>query len=109
MHDKYDLDSKIQMLFDYIDGEIVSYGELFGDTSGGEMRGEEGKVKEAVFCKIKDVKTDKGTTYTIVISAYTIYKDDEEYLGVDGLSIRNEDLFDKDSENPDAELTLSYD
>jgi len=86
----HDLDKEIDEFFEFIDGEIVSYDEPEGHEGGYKMK--EGEYTEKkLYGEIDNIKTDKGKTYSIGYQSYSIYKSNEEYVGVRIVNIRDED------------------
>lgn len=101
MQNQYVLEEQIQELFAFIDEEIVSYDEPRGSVSGGVSTEVDGIVEKAVWGEIRNVVTEDGVVYQITLSGYVIYKEDENNIGLDYLSVRNVDLFNYyKSENP---------
>ena len=66
-----DIDKQIEDMFNFIDGNIVSTGEILAGYSGGSTSAERGDIKTLYSGSIYDVTTDKGKTYFITI--YGIY------------------------------------
>lgn len=98
---EFDLENEIQVLFDFVDGEIVSYDEPSGNAGGGEIA-PEGIVQKGVGGRIENIVTDKGTVYRISFKGYVIFEEDKGSIGICNLGIRNEALFDYyKGRNPD--------
>lgn len=104
------LDSEIDGLFDFVDGDIISYDEDFPAARGGFIDDLEGWVKEEITTRILDIKTSNGESYEINYSFYTKYKDHPEKLGITFFRIRTSDA-EYDLETgfpPDAIYTIEY-
>ena len=84
----YDLDSQIEEAFAFIDGEILSYDEPKGQATGSQVENGEW-VKRKLSGKIKNIKTDKGQTYEIVIKYFAIEKNNPDKVGCSGILINN--------------------
>ena len=85
----HDLDKEIDEFFEFIDGEIVSYDEPEGYEGGYTM--EYGKYKEKELQgKIKNIKTNKDEKYRIRIHIYQIHENDKDKVGVDYISVLDE-------------------
>ena len=75
------LKPEIQNLFDYFDGEIISYDEIETRSGPAKTTAEDGPVIFSYCAIIGNVITDKGTNYSISCKGYTIYKDHPELVG----------------------------
>ena len=80
------IDNKIDEVFDFIDGEIVTYKEVNGSCGGGKARDDEW-VEESFVGYIYGIKTDTGREYTISYGGYLVDKDDTDNIGVSGFRI----------------------
>ena len=80
------IDNKIDEVFDFIDGEIVTYKEVNGSCGGGKARDGEW-VEESFVGYIYGIKTDTGREYTISYGGYLVDKDDTDNIGVSGFRI----------------------
>lgn len=82
-----DFDKQIDKAFEYINGNIISYDDYIPSCSSTAY--DEGKLVEAFFSpRIKNIKTDAKRTYKIVINLYTTYDKDEERVGINSLTVR---------------------
>ena len=75
------LKPEIQNFYDYIDGEIVSYGEINLFSGPAKSTEEDGAVIYSYGATIGDIITDNGNEYAIDCRGYTIYKDHPELVG----------------------------
>ena len=74
---------EIESAFEFIDGEIISYKDPFPMTVGAQKAKSYG-------ARIDDVKTDKGTTYTISFNGEFRNDNDKSVEGVRYIKIINE-------------------
>jgi len=88
-----DLDQKINDAFNLFDGKIVSYNDPFGSACGSSERKDTGAT-------IENIKTDKGTEYSIAIKAWLTNNKEPEKIGVYVLVVKNETQM---SNNGDSE------
>lgn len=96
-----DLDSEIKKVFDFIDGNIISYGEPRGGYSGGRSTEQDGTVEERISGYIDDIKTDTGKTYSINFEGYYMNKYLPETIGVWSISVCDEDVFNYENAYPE--------
>ena len=80
---KKNIEKEIESAFAFIDGEIVSYDEPFPMTVGSQKAKSYG-------ARIDNVKTDKGTTYTISFHGEFRNENDKSVEGVRYIKIINE-------------------
>ncbi len=103
-----ELESEIQELFAFIDGEIVSYDEPKVNIGSGKTDYGQGVVEQSMGGIINNIKTDTGKTYFLVFGCHTVDKERPEYVGVTNMSIRNSALYDADMEYPnEAEYKIN--
>lgn len=105
---KPELDKQIHSFLNFIDGEIVSYSEPFGERGGGEVRDGE-TVYQELYGSISNIQTDIGKNYRIDHSAIFINKNNPDNLGVYYMRIQDVDLIESDGGNPaDREISIYY-
>ena len=105
---KPELDEQIYSFLNFIDGEIVSYSEPFGERGGGEYRYGE-TVYQELYGSISNIQTDTGKNYRITHNAIFINKKNPDNLGVYYMRIQDVDLVESDSGNPeDREIEIYY-
>ena len=75
------IDNKIDEVFDFIDGEIVTYKEVNGSCGGGKARDGEW-VEESFVGYIYGIKTDTGREYTISYGGCMVDKNDSDNIGI---------------------------
>lgn len=103
-----ELESEIQELFAFIDGEIISYDEPKTNVGFGKTESGQGVVEQSMSGITKNIKTDTGKTYFLVFGSHTVFKDHPEYVGITNISIRDSELYDADMEYPNiAEYKIS--
>lgn len=105
---KPELDEQIYSFLNFIDGEIVSYSEPFGERGGGEVRDGE-TVYQELYGSISNIQTDTGKNYRITHNAIFINKNNPDNLGVYYMRIQDVDLIESDGGNPaDREISIYY-
>lgn len=77
-----DLDAKIEEVFEFFDGKIVSYDDLFSSACGSREHKDCGASA--------NVTTDKGTVYSIAFKCWLTNKDYPDKIGVNALVVKNE-------------------
>lgn len=77
-----DIDKQIEDMFNFIDENIVSTGEILAGYSGGSTSAERGDIKTLYSGSIYDVTTDKGKTYFITIDGIYNFNWNEDKEGV---------------------------
>ena len=93
---KDDIEVEIQELFDFIDGNIISYDEPIGRVRGGKTTPEETILKKAGG-HIESIVTDTGRHYLIQFSSCIINKGNEDYIGVYSITILDKDKYDSET------------
>ena len=78
----HNINSKIEQAFDFIDGEIVSYDEPFGDAVGSYE-------KKSYGGDTSNIITDKGTEYRIDFIGWLSYDEDKSRIGIEGIRVLN--------------------
>ena len=89
----HDLDKEIDEFFMFIDGEIISYDKPEGDQSGAVYSTKKSEHIKRLEGKIKNIKTDKGKTYSVGFSSYYIYNSNKDKVGIDIIGINDEDTW----------------
>ena len=77
------IEKEVESAFEFVDGEIVSYKDPFPMTAGAQKAKSYG-------ARIDDVKTDKGTTYTISFNGEFRNDNDKNVEEVRYIKIINE-------------------
>lgn len=103
-----DLENEIRGMFEFMDGDIISYDEPFGDETGFKTDAKEGRIEEAISCEIKNVKTSTGRTYRIGCGAFTKFKKYPQYIGVTDITVFDEDLHDSEAGYPEEAIYRIY-
>ena len=86
-----DLDKEIDEFFEFIEGEIISYDEPDGDETGAVFSPNESKRIRELGGEIKNIKTDKGKTYSISFMAYYVYNPNKDKVGMYAIGVIDED------------------
>lgn len=76
----YNVDSQIEEAFNFIEGDIISYDEPFGDESGSSVKDGEW-IESKFYGKISNIKTDEDKKYKIIINSFDINKNNPEKVG----------------------------
>lgn len=94
-----DIDSRIDEMIDFIDGEIISYDDPFGSACGGFEKKDTG-------AKIQCLLTDNGTEFYIAIKQWYSYDEQPEQVGVYNITVKNLSMLSSDPESTDAIFRL---
>ncbi len=97
-----DIDSSIDEMFEFIDGEIVSYDKPFGSECGSFEKKDTG-------AKIQSFVTDKGTEYYIGTNQWYRYDEHPEQVGIYNITVKNLSMLSDDPESTDAIFRLEVD
>ena len=76
------LDEEIHELYQFINGDIVTFDEPIGSPSGGTTTAEDGWVERRVSGDIRHIKTTTIKEYNIHYVLYLINKEHPELLGI---------------------------
>lgn len=102
------LESEITGIFEFINGDIISYDNPTVGPGAGATDKKGRWEKKAVGASIDNIKTDSGGTYTIDYGVYEVNKEYPEYVGVTNITVYNERLKDADGGYPDEALYEIY-
>ena len=94
------IDSEIEELFNFIDGDIISYDEPDGSLQSKNTT-PKGVKKLGLDGDISNIKTSTGKTYIITFYSYLVNVEEEEKVGVVGISILDKDTYDPETGYPD--------
>ena len=98
--EKHDVASELENAMEFIDGDIISYGEADGVIFS--KYAEDGQVKMVKFIgDIKNIKTDTGKEYLINYSYYPIHDDGENFVGFDYISVYWRDEYTQENNYPE--------
>lgn len=81
MQNKEDIDEKIEKLFQFIDGNIISYDEPKGSVTLKEST-PQGIILETLDGWTRNIVTDTGKKYELKFGSHYINKEHEDYVGV---------------------------
>ena len=101
-HDEQ-LQEEITALFEFIDGDIISYDEPEVSRGGGTMAGLEGYVKMSMSARI-NVYTSTGKMYQLGYGAYPVYKEKPDYVGVTNMVVYDEGKYNRENGYPEEEI-----
>ena len=82
-----DIDSQIQGMFDFIEGDIVSYDEPTGAGCGGRSTAEEGWVEKLTMPNINNIKTTSNKTYQITYVYNFINKEEPDLVVIETINV----------------------
>ena len=94
-----DIDSRIDKMLEFIDGEIVSYDEPFGSACGDFEKKDTG-------AKVRCLVTDNGTEYYIAIKQWYSYDEQPEQVGIYNITVKNLSILSSDPESINAIFRL---
>ncbi len=94
-----DADSKINEMFEFIDGEIVSYDDPFGSAAGSMEKKDAG-------ARIESFRTDKDTDYYIGIKEWYSYKEQPDQVGIYNIIVKNNSALSGGSDSENAVYRL---
>jgi len=90
LNEALDIETQITNAFSCYDGKSESYSFHYlgfdGETINGEWEDKHSTVR------IKNIKTTSEKTYIISYVEYLVYHDDEEMVGIIGMSLRDEEF-----------------
>lgn len=100
---------KIEKIFEFIEGEIISYDEPSPSPASGESVEGEGFVKRDKSGSISNICTSNGKKYRIVHGTYLVWKEHPEYEGVAEIKVIDVDRYTEENNFPkDAVYTITY-
>ena len=94
------IDSEIEELFNFIDGEIISYDEPNGSIQS-KSTTPQGTDKLGIHGDVCNIKTSTGKTYVVKFYSYLVYLEEEENVGVASITLFNHDTYDPEYGYPD--------
>ena len=99
MQKQEDIDEKIEKLFDFIDGNIISYDEPGGSVQSKEST-PQGITLEALSGCTRNIVTDAGKKYEVEFYSYYINKEHADYVGVSMIVIYDRDIYNEENNYP---------
>lgn len=106
-HEQYDLDKEISEAFEFLDGEIVSIGDILAGYAGGSNSAKYGEVETRFHGTIYDVVTDTGKSYTIYYGAYYNYRLHDDMVGVYTIYVSDDAVkINRAGERPGGEIWI---
>lgn len=97
-----DIDKQIEVAFDFLDGEIVSYDEPFSGEAGS-------LEKKSYGAKTRNIITDKGTEYTIGFKGWYAYDKEPDKVGITVITITNETMEEQAKKDGGANISELFD
>ena len=91
------LESDIAELMKFIDGNIISYDDVYDEPVSGTST-PEGWIKRGIAGTIDNIITTTGKTYTLKFEGYFVYKDEPNKEGIDYIAIISKDTFDEEGD-----------
>ena len=89
------LESQIKDMYEFIDGNIISYINRGSNNGGGYLAGDKSEIYNSG--TITDITTDKGEIYNLYFSGCTMYGQDDENEGLMYIKIVSEDQITDDN------------
>ena len=99
-HDEQ-LEEEIIALFEFIDGDIISYDEPGVYLGSGSMTPLDGYVKRDMGAYIDNIQTSTGKVYSMGYGAYTGFKEKPDYVGVPNMSVFDKSQYDSEDDCPE--------
>ena len=106
-NENIDIDKQIDDALNFMDGDIISMGEISGSYGGGSTSAERGDIKSLYNGTVYDIVTDKGTSYTLIVHGIYNFNNNEEKEGLYSVSILDDIERDKIS-NYGTDIGLCY-
>ena len=106
-HEQHNLDEEIADAFKFLDGEIVSIGDIQAGYSGGSNSAKYGEVETKFSGTIYDVVTENGKNYSIYFDAYYNYRLHDDRVGVYGINVIDEAVsINRAGERPGGKVSI---
>ncbi len=105
-HDEQ-LEEKIIGMFDFIDGDIVSYDEPVASRDGGTTTPREGYIKMSMGVGI-NIYTSTGKLYHLGYGAYPVYKEKSDYVGITDMLVYDIDQYNSENSWPEEAVYRVY-
>ncbi len=106
-HEEYvDLDTQIAESFEFIDGDIISFGNVLAGYAGGSTSATHGDIKTLYQGLVYDITTDTGKSYTIRVNGIYNFRMNESKVGVYSIYIMDDIIRKKRSNYGDDEGTF---
>ena len=100
--DSYDLEKEVADLINFIDGTVVSYGDVSRSSMSGHFLGY-GRYRNVYDILIKDVKTDSSKQYEILYVFYISDDQNDSYNGLIAIRVADQaEYTDENGYSPDG-------
>ena len=100
--DSYDLEKEVADLINFIDGTVVSYGDVSRSSMSGHFLGY-GRYRNVYDILIKDVKTDSSKQYELLYVFYISDDQNDSYNGLIAVRVADQaEYTDENGYSPDG-------
>ena len=97
----YDLEKEVGDLIRFIDGTIVSYGDVSRSSMSGNVN--HGRYRNIYYIRIEDIKTDSSKQYEILYTFYISDNQDDSYNGLIAIRVGDQaEYTDENGYSPDG-------
>ena len=97
----YDLEKEVANLINFIDGTVVSYGDV--SRSSALKSSDKGRFRNIYYIRIEDIKTDSSKQYEILYSFYISNNEDDSYNGLIAIRVADQaEYTDENGYSPDG-------
>ena len=96
-HDEQ-LQEEIIGMFDFIDGDIVSYDEPEIYRNGGTMTPLDGYVERSFGFDVTNIYTSTGKVYSLGHDVYLVFKEKSDYVGVYDITVFDKTPYDSEDD-----------
>lgn len=103
IQEEHDLEAECLGLMEFLDGEIISY-DAPDDSIQGNSKIDGELVQQSLTGNISNIKTDTGKTYRMYLEYYSVYKDNDQYIGFTNMVFCCEDDYTKEDGYPDESI-----
>ena len=97
----YDLEKEVADLINFIDGTVVSYGDV--SRSSALKSSDNGRFRNIYYIRIEDIKTDSSKQYELLYSFYISNNEDDSYNGLIAIRVADQaEYTDENGYSPDG-------
>ena len=89
--DSYDLEKEVSDLINFIDGTVVSYGDVARTSMSGHY--DHGRYRNIYYFRIQDIKTDSSKQYELFYTFYLSDNQNDSYNGLIAVQVRDRDKY----------------
>ena len=99
--DSFDLEKEVADLINFIDGTVVSYGDVSRSSMSGNVN--HGRYRNIYYIRIEDIKTDSSKQYEILYTFYVSDNQDDSYNGLIAIRVGDQaEYTDENGYSPDG-------